>query len=59
MFLEVLLFVPCVLKDIIQFITSRIESRKLQMLIAQYSLLTDLELWISYRTWDDAFYNEW
>ena len=44
-----LLFGPCVLNVIIQFITSQIKSIKLQMLIAQYSPLNDGELWMSYQ----------
>ena len=36
-----LLFGPCVLNVIIQFITSQIKSIKLQMVIAQYSPLND------------------
>ena len=41
MFFVVLLFCPCILNAIIKFITSRIESIKLQMVIAQYSPLND------------------
>ena len=37
----VLLFGPCILNAITQFITSRIESIKLQMVIAQYRPLSD------------------
>ena len=36
-----LLFDPCILNAITQFITSQIESIKLQMVIAQYSSLND------------------
>ena len=49
MFLTTLLFGPCILNAITQFITSRIESIKLQMVIVQYSPLNDGELWMSYR----------
>ena len=45
----VLFFDPCILNTITQFITSRIESIKLQMVIVQYSPLNDGELWMSYR----------
>ena len=38
------LFGPCILKDITQFLTSQIESIKLQMLIVQHSPLNDGEL---------------
>ena len=44
MFFVVLLFGPCILNAITQFITSWIESIKLQMVIAQYSPLNDGEL---------------
>ena len=40
---------PCILNAITQFITSWIESIKLQMVIAQYSPLKDGELWMSYQ----------
>ena len=43
-FFVVLLFGPCILNPITQFITSQIESIKLQMVIAQYSPLSDGEL---------------
>ena len=49
MFFVVLLFGPCTLNAINQFITSWIESVKLQMIIAQYSPLNDGELWMSYQ----------
>ena len=39
-----LLFALCILNAITQFITSQIESIKLQMVIAQYSPLNDGEL---------------
>ena len=45
----VLLFGPCSLNTITQFMTSWTKSIKLQMLIAQYSPLNDGELWISYQ----------
>jgi len=38
------LFGPCILNAITHFITSQIESIKLQMVIAQYSPLNDGEL---------------
>ena len=41
MFFVALLLGPCILNVITQFITSRIESIKLQMVIAQYSPLND------------------
>ena len=41
MFLVALLFGPCILNAIIEFITFRIESIKLQVVIAQYSPLND------------------
>ena len=41
MFLVVLLFGPCILNAIIEFITFRIESIKLQVVLAQYSPLND------------------
>ena len=44
MFFAALLSGPCILKAITQFITSQIESIKLQMVIAQYSPLNDGEL---------------
>ena len=44
MFFVVLLFGPCILNAITQFITSWIESIKLQMVIAQYSPLNNGEL---------------
>ena len=44
MLFAMLFFGPCILKAITQFITSRIESIKLQMVIAQYSPLNDGEL---------------
>ena len=43
-----LLFGPCILSAITQFITSRIEAIMLQMVKAQYSPLNDRELWMSY-----------
>ena len=46
MFFAALLFGPCILKAITQFITSRIESIKLQMVIAPYSPLNDRKLWM-------------
>ena len=49
MFFAALLSGPCILKAITQFITSQIESIKLQMVIAQYSPLNDGELWMSYQ----------
>ena len=49
MLFAMLFFGPCILKAITQFITSRIESIKLQMVIAQYSPLNDGELWMSYK----------
>ena len=49
MLFAVLLFGPCILNAITQFITSQIESIKLQMVIAQYSPLNDGELWMSYK----------
>ena len=44
-----LLFGPCILNAITQFMTSWIKSIKLQTLIAQYSPLNDGELWMSYK----------
>ena len=44
MFFAPLLFGPCFLDAITQFITSQIESIKLPMVIAQYSPLSDGEL---------------
>ena len=44
MFFAALLFGPCILNAITQFITSQIESIKLQMVIVQYSPLNDGEL---------------
>ena len=44
MLFAALLFGPCILNVLTQFITSRIESIKLQMVIAQYSPLNDGEL---------------
>ena len=44
----VLLFGPCVLNVITQFITSRIESIKLQMVVTQYRPLNNDELSMSY-----------
>ena len=49
MLFAVLLFGPCILNAITQFITSWIESIKLQMVIAQYSPLNNEELWMSYQ----------
>ena len=49
MFFAALLFGPCILNAITPFITSRIESIELQMVIAQYSPLNDGELWMSYQ----------
>ena len=54
MLFAVLLFGPCILNAITQFITSRIESIKLQMVIAQYSPLNNGELWSLTKTWDDV-----
>ena len=44
MFFVVLLFSPCILNAITQFITSWIESIKLQMVVAQYSPLNNGKL---------------
>ena len=44
MLFAAILFGPCILNAITQFITSQIESIKLQMVIAQYSPLSDGEL---------------
>ena len=44
MFFVALLFGPCMLNAITQFITSQIESIKLQMIITQYSPLNEGEL---------------
>ena len=44
-----LLFGPCILNAIIQFITSQIESKKVQMVIAHYSPLNEGELWMTYQ----------
>ena len=49
MLFAVLLFGPCSLNTITQFITSQIKSIKLQVLIAQYSPPNDGELWMSYQ----------
>ena len=49
MFFAALLFGPCILNTITQFITSQIESIKLQMVIVQYSPLNDGELWMPYQ----------
>ena len=49
MLFAMLLFGPCSLNAITQFITSRIESIKLQMVIVQNSPLNDGELWMSYQ----------
>ena len=49
MLFVVLLLGPCILNAITQFKTSRIESIRLQMVIAQYSPLNDGELWMSYQ----------
>ena len=49
MFFGALLFGSCILNAIIQFITSQIESIKLQMVIVQYSPLNNGELWMSYQ----------
>ena len=38
------LFGPCILNAVTQFITSQIESIKLQMVVTQYSPLNDGEL---------------
>ena len=51
------LFGLCILNAITQFITSQIESIKLQMVIAHYSPLNDGELYCPTKTRDDAFYN--
>ena len=59
MLFAVPLFGPGILNAVTQFVTSRIESVKLQMVVAQYSPLNDAELWMSMKTWDGAFYNEW
>ena len=58
MFFVVLLFSPCILNAITQFITSWIESIKLQMVIAQYSPLNNGELWSLTKTWDDVYLME-
>ena len=55
MLFAVLLFGPCILNAITQFITSRIESIKLQMVIAQYSPLNDGELWMPYQNMKGCF----
>ena len=44
MLFAVLLFGPCILNAIAQFITSQMESIKVQMVIAHYSPLNDEEL---------------
>ena len=44
MLFVVLLFGPCILNAIAQFITSQTESIKVQMVIAHYSPLNDEEL---------------
>ena len=49
MFFVALLFGPCILNAIAQFITSQMESIKVQMVIAHYSPLNDEELWMSYQ----------
>ena len=49
MLFAALLFGPCILNAVTQFITSRIESIKLQMVIAQYRPLNNRELWMSYQ----------
>ena len=49
MFFAPLLFGPCILDAITQFITSQIESIKLQLVIVQYSPLNNGELWMSYQ----------
>ena len=49
MLFAALLFGPCILNVLTQFITSRIESIKLQMVKAQYRPLNDGELWMSYQ----------
>ena len=48
MFFVALLFGPCILNAVAQFITSQMQSIKLQMLIARYSPPNDGELWMSY-----------
>ena len=60
MLFAVLLFGPCILHALTQFISSRIESTKLQMVIIQYTLPKWWGAWnVLPNTWDDAFYNEW
>ena len=49
MFFAVLLFGPCILNAVTQFITSWIESIKLQVVTVQCSPLNDRELWMSYQ----------
>ena len=49
MLFVVLLFGPCILNAVTQFITPRTESIKLQMVIAQYSPLNNGELWMFYQ----------
>ena len=44
MLFAVPLFGPGILNAVTQFVTSRIESVKLQMVVAQYSPLNDAEL---------------
>ena len=44
-----LLFGPCILNAVAQFITSQMQSIKLQMVIAQYSPLNNGELWMFYQ----------
>ena len=55
MLFALLLFGPCILNAITQFITSRIESIKLQMVIVQNSPLNDGELWMSYQKHEMMF----
>ena len=54
-FFAVLLFGPCILNAVTQFITSQIESIKLQMVIVQYSPLNDGKLWMSYQNMREFF----
>ena len=49
MLFAVLLFGPCILNAVTQFITSWIESIKLQVVTVQCSPLNDRELWMSYQ----------
>ena len=49
MLFAVVLFGPCILNAVTQFVTSQIESIKLQMVLAQYSPLNNGELCLSYQ----------